>query len=304
MTNLDDYLSTPDEYFNQEAQFWYFYWIGEKKINSNKPVEVFMRALYDGYFFILEYYKKPFTCVEKLKEISQQSGFTLDENKVYITKIEDIVQRSKKRKEMILTFLQIMAYHQEIEPLDPKEFEPTEEEIKEFLPFEFEDIKAEFQTLSDLAKRHKYLTNLLFDFEYKEKVSDSVFVEHYEEIGLKQWINTELHRCEYEQMLEAQTSKSIAKPAFQLSDKKGAKTDLIRVLNALYELKLIDKADGQTPTKQEFMKSVGEYFGVDLSKYHTNLSQALQNQPLEVNLKVFEDMKKVTQNAAYQPKIK
>lgn len=95
-----------------------------------------------------------------------------------------------------------------------------------------------------------------------------------------------------------------AKPVFKLSDKKGAKTDLIRVLNALYELRLFNKTDGQIPTKQEFIETMGEYLGVDLSKYHSNLSQALQNQPLEVNLKVFEDMKEATQKAHYQTKTK
>lgn len=92
------------------------------------------------------------------------------------------------------------------------------------------------------------------------------------------------------------------KPVFKLSEKKGAKTDLIRVLNALYELRMFNKTDGQMPTKKEFIETMGEYLGVDLSKYHANLSQALQNQPLEVNIKVFEDMKKATQKAHYQTK--
>ena len=79
---------------------------------------------------------------------------------------------------------------------------------------------------------------------------------------------------------------------------------MIRVLNALYELRFFNKTDGQIPTKQEFIETMGEYLGVDLSKYHSNLSQAMQNQPLEVNLKVFEEMKKVTQSAHYQTKTK
>jgi hypothetical protein len=104
--------------------------------------------------------------------------------------------------------------------------------------------------------------------------------------------------------IEKLTTTPKAKPVFKLSDKKGAKTDLIRVLNALYELRFFNKTDGQIPTKREFIETMGVYLGVDLSKYHSNLSQALQNQPLAVNLKVFEDMKKVTQNAHYQTKTK
>jgi len=104
--------------------------------------------------------------------------------------------------------------------------------------------------------------------------------------------------------IENLTGTTKAKPIFKLSDKKGAKTDLIRVLNALYELRLFNKTDGQIPTKQEFIETMGEYLGVDLSKYHSNLSQALQNQPLEVNLKVFEEMKEAIQKAHYQTKTK
>ena len=104
--------------------------------------------------------------------------------------------------------------------------------------------------------------------------------------------------------IENLTTTQKAKPVFKVSEKKGAKTDLIRVLNALYELRLFNKTDGQIPTKKEFIETMGEYLGVDLSNYHSNLSQALQNQPLEVNLKVFEDMKKATQKAHYQTKTK
>jgi hypothetical protein len=93
---------------------------------------------------------------------------------------------------------------------------------------------------------------------------------------------------------------SIYIPKFQLSKKKGAKIDLIRVLNALYELRLINDSDGQIPSKKIFFNAVGKFIGVELSNYHSNLSQALQNQPLEVNLKVFDEMMEITKKAHYQ----
>jgi len=89
------------------------------------------------------------------------------------------------------------------------------------------------------------------------------------------------------------------KQAFQLRKKQGAKTDLIRILNAVYELKYFEMADGQIPSKEMFMKQAGEFFGIDLSKYDIDLSQALNNTSLEANLKVFEQMKEVTQNSHY-----
>lgn len=89
---------------------------------------------------------------------------------------------------------------------------------------------------------------------------------------------------------------------FKLSDKKGIKTDIIRVLNAMYEMRMIVKNDGQSTTKEEFMNQMGEFFGTDLSKYDNDLSQALNNTSIEANIKVFDDMKEITQNSHYLKK--
>ncbi len=88
--------------------------------------------------------------------------------------------------------------------------------------------------------------------------------------------------------------------SFRLSSRRGMKTDLIRVLHALYELHFFEKPDGQIPTKEDFMIESGHFFGTDLSHYHSNLSQALKEQPLEVNLKIFDQMKSVTQKSHYE----
>jgi hypothetical protein len=57
------------------------------------------------------------------------------------------------------------------------------------------------------------------------------------------------------------------------------------------------KADGQFPTKAEFMVTVGGFFGLNLSNYHVNLSQALNNQSIEANLEVFKEMIAKTKKA-------
>lgn len=88
-----------------------------------------------------------------------------------------------------------------------------------------------------------------------------------------------------------------AKPQFQLSKRAGAKTDLIRVLNALWELKFFEMNDGQIPSKKNFMKLTGDFFGTDLSSYQSSLSQSFKEQPLEVNLKIFDEMKNSIQKA-------
>lgn len=94
------------------------------------------------------------------------------------------------------------------------------------------------------------------------------------------------------------------KPQFQLSNKKGARIDLIRILNAIYELRMIENPKGEIPSKEIFMKQAGEFFGTDFSKYDTDLSQAMNNGTVETNLKIFEDMKTVTQRKVLADKKK
>ncbi|HYG17160.1 MAG TPA: hypothetical protein VEC12_15490 [Bacteroidia bacterium] len=76
----------------------------------------------------------------------------------------------------------------------------------------------------------------------------------------------------------------------------GSKIDLIRVLNALYELKKIEGLNGQVPPKKEFMIAAGQFFNINLSDYDTSLSQAIKEGELEPNIEIFEKMKTAIQN--------
>lgn len=299
MINLDDYLSTPDELFNTNAQYWYFEFSGNKKPNTEKPFDVFVKALHEVYFFIQDNLNKPFGCIEKINNVSETNGFNEIEKLILVDKILGVLSHHPEQEKQQKVFIQLVDFRHDLSPYtdDPEIQNPN-------WHFDFEAIKTELATIEAPTEKHKFLMNLLFDYTAKANEIDELEHEYYESIGLVHWIKTELSRCEYIQKLETATTTPKAKPVFKLSEKKGAKTDLIRVLNALYELRLFNKTDGQIPTKQEFIETMGEYLGVDLSKYHSNLSQALQNQPLEVNLKVFEEMKEATQKAHYQTKTK
>jgi hypothetical protein len=98
--------------------------------------------------------------------------------------------------------------------------------------------------------------------------------------------NTESHRAPSETI----------QAKYKLHPKKNDKTDLIRILNAVYELKIIYKSDLVLPTKDEFMRDMGNVFGEDFSTYSKNLSQAYGGS-LESNLKVFETMLENTRKA-------
>ena len=299
MINLDDYLSTPDELFNTNAQYWYFEFSGNKKPNTEKPFDVFVKALHELYFFIQDNLNKPFGCIEKINNVSETNGFNEVEKLILVDKILGILSHHPEQEKQQKVFIQLLDFRHYLSPYtdDPEIQNPN-------WNFDFEAIKTELTTIEAPTEKHKFLMNLLFDYTAKAYEIDELEHGYYESIGFVHWIKTELSRCEYKPPMETAHTTPKAKPVFKLSEKTGAKTDLIRVLNALYELRLFNKTDGQIPTKQEFIETMGKYLGVDLSKYHSNLSQALQNQPLEVNLKVFEDMKEATQKAHYQTKAK
>jgi len=89
-------------------------------------------------------------------------------------------------------------------------------------------------------------------------------------------------------------NKPTSSPQLKLSEKKGDKIGVIRVLNAFYQLHLVTDLNGDRLTKIAFMNAFGSVLGIDLSNYDTDLTQA-QDATLEINIQVFEEMKEIAQ---------
>ena len=290
-----------EEYLNNDFNLEIFedlteneYWQG-----TFEPLD-FLNLLYEQFEIVNANKEKPLSVVKHL------FGLKLEQTKLYYLLYylkRHIYEHSgseyvPKDKQLSICRGFIEKEYDKLEAeLYPKtEPEPQPEKENKY---DFQKVKQHIETLTTVKDKILYLTEIKTDF-----------LQNKSSWGLD--LGTPFDRkCELEikklnevLKLEAHTTTPKAKPIFKLSDKKGAKTDLIRVLNALYELRLFNKTNGQIPTKQEFIETMGEYLGVDLSKYHSNLSQALHNQPLEVNLKVFEEMKEATKKAHYQTKTK
>jgi len=92
------------------------------------------------------------------------------------------------------------------------------------------------------------------------------------------------------------TQVSIQDTGLRLTGRKGARIDLIRVTNAMWELGFFRDSNGLIPTKLTVMKAVGELLGIDLSDYDKDLSQAFQTKNPELNIKIFRDLEEVTKN--------
>lgn len=82
----------------------------------------------------------------------------------------------------------------------------------------------------------------------------------------------------------------------RLVDRKGAKIDLIRVVNAMWELGFFKDQNNHNAHKLTVMKSIGALLGIDLSDYDKDLSQAFDTNSIERNTKIFKELEEVTKN--------
>ncbi len=162
--------------------------------------------------------------------------------------------------------------------------------------YDFDQVRLHINTHGDEKDKIKYLLDM--KSQYMQDFASMDYSDHVFVIQSDVEIQKIKDHLELDQVAGIQSRL----PQFKLSDKKGAKIDLIRILNALYELQLITEPNDQIPSKLAFFESFGDFLGIDLKAYHASLSQSLNNQHLEVNLKVFDDMKKITQDNHYSSK--
>ena len=288
-----------EEYLNNDFNLEIFEDLTENEDwqGTFEPLD-FLNLLYEQFEIVNANKEKPLSVVKHL------FGLKLEQTKLYyllyylqrhIYKHSGSEYEPKDKQLSICRGFIEKEYDKLEAELYPKtEPEPQPEKENKY---DFQKVKQHIETLTTVKDKILYLTEIKTDFLQNKSSWDLDLGTPFD-----RKCELEIKKLNEVLKLEAHTTTPKAKPIFKLSDKKGAKTDLIRVLNALYELRLFNKTDGQIPTKQEFIETMGEYLGVDLSKYHSNLSQALQNQPLEVNLKVFEEMKEATKKAHYQTK--
>lgn len=77
-----------------------------------------------------------------------------------------------------------------------------------------------------------------------------------------------------------------------LAKRKGNKIDLIRIANAIYELGMVEDANGGRLTKKEYMITIGKAFNIDLSDYDKDLSNSMASSvAFEKQTRIFDDMK-------------
>ena len=86
--------------------------------------------------------------------------------------------------------------------------------------------------------------------------------------------------------------ETFTESSIYLNKTKGQKIDLIRVLNAMFEMGCFKGKDGAKLTKKDFFTEMGGILHIDLSDYDKDLSRSMSDSTkLDKHLKVFEDMK-------------
>lgn len=84
---------------------------------------------------------------------------------------------------------------------------------------------------------------------------------------------------------------STGKSPVYLTERTGAKIDIIRVLNVLYEMGTFTGENGKKISKKDFMIAMGQAMNMDLSGYDKDLSRSLSDSTkLEKHLRIFENM--------------
>lgn len=188
----DKYLSTPDEHFNTNAQYWYFEFTGAKKPETNKPFEVFVQALFDLYFFIIDNTNKPFACIEKIKEISALNDFNETEKLILVDKILGILFHYPHPEKLKKAYIQIVDYRNDLSPYleDP--------EIINFkFKFDIDKIKTELLNIEAPEGKYKYLMNLLFDIQAAANDIDEIEMLYYKDSGLLEYLEAEIERAKF-----------------------------------------------------------------------------------------------------------
>ena len=189
MIDLDKYLSTPDELFNTNAQYWYFEFSGNNKPNTEKPFDVFVKALNEVYFFIQDNLNKPFGCIEKINNVSETSSFNEVEKLILVDKILGVLSHHPEQEKQQKVFIQLVDFRHDLRPYtdDPDIQNPN-------WHFDIEAIKTEFATIKTSIDKLKFLMNLSFDYLVKAPEMNGLEKQYYNDIGFFQWIDAELGR--------------------------------------------------------------------------------------------------------------
>lgn len=133
--------------------------------------------------------------------------------------------------------------------------------------------------LDRVSERLSYFESVINDLAYLKP--------YYEDIeGSFKFLKDEIDEIKRHFLIENEVINIQTNYPFKLKG-SGAKVDIIRLLYALYDLKLIYKQDDCIPTQKEFMTYFGKLFNDDFCRYSSNINFDV---PKDTYMKVFEKL--------------
>ena len=171
--------------------------------------------------------------------------------------------------------------------------------------FDFKLLKNELEeSKMSYSEKFEFVNNRLFDFLQWQQLYD-VYNESGWKSGDSKYDITNLYYPKFENLCRLELErlevlkdkveappKPLPKAPVVVRPASKRKTDIIKIISAMYDNRMFANAEGNPHTnKQALMEAFGEFFGEDFTTYSTLLSQA-KDKSTDVFLKVFDDIKK------------
>lgn len=225
--------------------------------------------------------------------------------------VEFLLKLYEKINEAIETFefLCEINHDEEFQSLDKylehlSQTESEDEQLKPDPRFVFENLKKEMDS-SNLSVKEKLKTvqERLYDFLQWQKEFDTINTWVFDESDSKYEITRKLYPkfedlCKLEikrlenllKIGDGQVPVKKKSSEIRVSSKKN--TEVMKILSAMYDLKLFSDINGNPLTnKQKMMEAFGAFLNEDFSAYSTSLTQA-KGRDFDNYLKIFDDLKK------------
>lgn len=188
--------------------------------------------------------------------------------------------------------------------LDLSITESEDEQLKPDPRFVFENLKKEMDSSNmSVKERLETVQERLYDFLQWQKEFDTINTWVFDESDSKYEITRKLYPkfedlCKLEikrlenllKVGDGQVPVKKKSSEIRVSSKKN--TEVMKILSAMYDLKLFCDINGNPLTnKQKMMEAFGAFLNEDYSSYSTSLTQA-KGRDFDNYLKIFDDLKK------------
>lgn len=279
MEHIERFFTTENEHWNTHALKVY---TDAKKEGIFDDLEVPLQYFEDYSAIYPSNQEAPIRVTEQLRAAMEEDGLNTGQQEFIVKALIHWFRKTE--------FGEVgKTYHMnKVVTILELEFPATKYDVAAIVPgFNFEKLKKELEAIPDTANKIKHL--LEQEAIYKQQ-DDLLISWGGNDFGKK--CRVEIKKLE--KILEMETKSTASNVQWSnihLSKKQGVKTNLMRVLDALWELRFFTDEQEQYITRGEVMEAFGQFLNEDLSSFESLLSNSYNNTKTETNLAIFDEMK-------------